>query len=208
MPRFITSAGVLLLVAAGCVIGGAQAQPSDVALTTASDSTSAQPAGRGRGYRGNRYRGGGHKGGNHGAHLLSSPCPLLLLPSIPQELPDCVYTRVRATFTLRSRVSKRRAAVPRPPLRARALILFFSPVIGISDNEEDFLFLLLASAVPLLLPAVFLNTTTHNHGPQLTPPPLLSTPPPPCMPPQAVRSLIIVLSTLLLLLLLLLSTRA
>ena len=43
-----------------------------------------------------------------------------------------------------------------------------------------FMFLLLASAVPLLLPAVFLNTTTHNHGPQLTPPLLLSTPPPPC----------------------------
>jgi hypothetical protein len=43
-----------------------------------------------------------------------------------------------------------------------------------------FMFLLLASAVPILLPAVFLNTTTHNHGPQLTPPLLLSTPPPPC----------------------------
>jgi hypothetical protein len=42
------------------------------------------------------------------------------------------------------------------------------------------MFLLLASAVPILLPAVFLNTTTHNHGPQLTPPLLLSTPPPPC----------------------------
>jgi len=51
-----------------------------------------------------------------------------------------------------------------------------------------FMFLLLASAVPLLLPAVFLNTTTHNHGSQLTPTPLLSTPPPPCKPPQANRA--------------------
>jgi hypothetical protein len=109
MPRSITSSVVLLLV-----IGGAQAEPTAVAQPAARDST----AGRGWGHK--------NKGGHHGAHFLSSPCPLLLLPSIPQELRDCVYTWVRATFTLRWRVSKRRAAVPRPPLRARAFILFFS----------------------------------------------------------------------------------
>jgi hypothetical protein len=130
MPRFITSSVVLLLVAAAGVIGGAQAEPTAVARPAARDST----AGRGWGHK---NKGGRHKnkGGHHGAHFLCSPCPLLLLPSIPQELRDCVYTGVRATFTLRSPVSKRRAAVPRPPLRARAFILFFSLVFGFSDNE-------------------------------------------------------------------------
>ena len=147
MPRFITFSVALLLVAAAGVIGGAQAEPTAVARPAARDST----AGRGWGHK--------NKGGHYGAHFLSSPCPLLFLPSIPQELHDCIYTCVRATFTLRSRVSRRRAAVPRPPLRARAFILFFSLVFGFSDNEYILCFYF------WLLPCHFFSPPSSSRRP-------------------------------------------